>query len=112
VALDPVGEAVPLLGRVLPRGERVAVLGEARPVIEVLEVGEAHLGVGGVRVRGIERPDPAVLALGGALHHRLEQLAGRGASPRLALRLDLRELASVGLCPDRDPAVRVLGRPP
>ena len=53
-----------------------------------------------------------MLALGGALHHRLHQLAGRRLAQRLALGSTLRELARVRVGANRDPAVGLFGRPP
>ena len=79
------------LGRgALPGGQRVGVVGEAGAEVEVLVVGEAHLRLRGVGVGREERVAPAELALGAALHHPVQQLAGRGLAARLALRRDRR----------------------
>ena len=63
---------------------------QAGAVVEVLELPEAHLGVRRVGVRGIHRPDPAMLALGGRSIIVLEQLArgGRRSVWRSGVTLD------------------------
>src|SRR3954471_23252219 len=74
---DPVGQPLDLLGLALPRRDRVVVVGEAGAVEELLVLGERHVGLRGERLGRVERQRPAVRALGGALHRRLEERLAR-----------------------------------
>ncbi len=113
VALDPLGEARALLGGALPGAERVGVVGQAGAEVEVLELAQAHLGVGGVGVGREERVDPAVdRPRRSAASTTLHQLAVSppGASPAApGSTPDSSRVLRVGA--DRDPAVGLLGRP-
>ena len=111
VPLDPASEALPLLGCISPGVHRIVRVDEACSVIEVLELRQAHLRIGGIGRRREERVDPAEVALRASAKSRLHQLAGGRAPARLPLGRNLGELAGVRLGADDDVRVALLRLP-
>ena len=109
--LHPLDHPIVTLSKMLPLGHRVVLVHEAGVEEEVLVVGEAHLGIHRVGFGREQGHHPPILPGRAAAH--------RGVHERLAclrcddhpVRVDIRELARVGVADDVEGHVEVVGHP-
>src|SRR4051812_14335530 len=102
LAIHPLGEPLDGVGLALPRGYRILVVGEAGAEEEVLEARQRHAGVRRIRLRGVHRERPAVLAARRPLHRRVEQRLAGLLHARLLRGIDLGQGPRVRVGHDRE----------
>ena len=110
LAFQVVDQHLLLATDLLPCGDRVGLVAQARAVDEILEIGQRHLRVLGVCVGGEHADVPAQLARRAAIHEGLHERAHGSAAQRLLRRVDARQFLGVDRACDGDPDVKCLHR--
>lgn len=92
--------------------DEIGLVGERGHVDEVLELGQAHIGILGIAVGREQRGAPAQLPGGAPLPHHFRNRPIGHAAPALAGRVDLAQAAGVAFAQDVDQHVELLPHQP